>query len=84
MSEIQINQQDFNSKKHPIIIIFSLIFLPPSEYQPVVALVTELSPNRQMDIPLGDVRIFYISALHYTVTLIIAIGWIQAPRGLHC
>ena len=57
MSEIQINQQDFNSKKIPIIINSSPIFLPtPSEYHPV-ALVTELSPNRQMDIPLGDVRI---------------------------
>ena len=62
-----INQQGFNSK------IFqkdstSPIF--PSVYQPV-AMVTQLSPNRQMDIPLEDVRRnFSLLALPITVVYI--------------
>ena len=37
---------------------------PPSVYEPVA--ITELSPNRQMDIPLEDVRVYF--ALSNTVT----------------
>ena len=51
---------------------------PPSVYEPVA--ITELSPNRQMDIPLGDVRIkFSIRAPH----CYIVIGGISWPRALY-
>ena len=50
---------------------------PPSVYEPVA--ITELSPNRQMDIPLGDVRIYNILIYHST-SVTLSQGGDQGPE----